>query len=150
MHVESDSSRRPSAALDLPESAEELVENFSLFDDWEGRYGYLVDLGEKLPALPESDKTEENKVHGCMSQVWFVRRPSPDGRLVWEGDSDASIVKGLVAVLQVLYADKTHEEARLIDVNAVFERLGLERHLSMNRRNGFFSMVSKLREWASA
>ena len=135
---------------DLPSDADELVENFALFDDWEDRYGYLVDLGEKLPALPEAEKTEANKVQGCMSQVWFVRRPSPDGTLRWEGDSDATIVKGLIAVLQVLYGGKTPEEARRVDVDAVFERLGLERHLSMNRRNGFFSMVSKLREWASA
>jgi cysteine desulfuration protein SufE len=85
-----------------------------------------------------------------MSQVWFVRRPSDDGALVWQGDSDASIVKGLIAVLQVLYGGKTPEEARAVDVDAVFGRLGLERHLSMNRRNGFFSMVSKLREWAAA
>ena len=133
---------------DLPTDADELVENFALFDDWEDRYGYLVDLGGKLPPLPEHEKTEDNKVRGCMSQVWFVRRPSDDGALVWHGDSDASIVKGLIAVLQVLYGGKTPEEARDVDVNAVFERLGLERHLSMNRRNGFFSMVSKLREWA--
>ena len=133
---------------DLPTDADELVENFALFDDWEDRYGYLVDLGEKLGSLSEADKTAANKVQGCMSQVWFVRRPAPDGILVWEGDSDASIVKGLIAVLQVLYGGKTLQEARTVDVDAVFERLGLERHLSMNRRNGFFSMVSKLREWS--
>jgi cysteine desulfuration protein SufE len=133
---------------DLPRDADELVENFALFDDWEDRYGYLVDLGEKLPPLSEGERIAANKVTGCMSQVWFVRRPSVDGRLVWEGDSDASIVKGLIAVLQVVYGGKTHDQAREIDVNAVFERLGLERHLSMNRRNGFFSMVSKLQEWS--
>lgn len=132
--------------VDLPATADELVENFALFDDWEDRYGYLVDLGAKLPPLPEHEKTEANKVRGCTSQVWFVRRPS-EGALAWHGDSDASIVKGLIAVLQVLYGGKTPEEAREIDVDAVFQRLGLERHLSMNRRNGFFSMVSKLREW---
>ncbi len=131
----------------LPGTPEELLADFELFDDWEDRYAYLVDLGKRLPALPEAERTEENKVRGCTSQVWFVRRPSTDGRLRWDGDSDAVIVRGLVAVLKVLYEGLTPEEARALDVDAVFGRMGLERHLSVNRRNGFYSMVGRLKSW---
>jgi cysteine desulfuration protein SufE len=133
---------------ELPADAEELVDNFSMFDDWEERYTYLIDLGKRLPALPDALKDEEHKVRGCTSQVWFVQDPGDDGRLWWRGDSDASIVRGLVAVLQVLYNGRSREEARDLDVEGVFAKLGLERHLSINRRNGFFSMVEKLRSWA--
>lgn len=129
---------------------EELVENFRMFDDWEDRYAYLIDLGRQLPALPEAERTEENKVRGCMSQVWFVKRPSTDGRLRWDGDSDASIVRGLIAVLRVLYADVPLAQAAAVDVDRVFEDLGLGRHLSMNRRNGFYAMVDRLRAFAAA
>ncbi|MEZ4237764.1 MAG: SufE family protein [Myxococcota bacterium] len=131
----------------LPPDAAALLDDFSLFDDWEDRYAYLVDLGKRLPALPEAERTEEHKVRGCMSQVWFVRRPDPDGRLVWDGDSDAVIVRGLIAVLAVLYRGKTVEEARNIDVEGIFNQLGLERHLSTNRRNGFHAMVARIRAW---
>lgn len=134
----------------LPTDAAELVDNFSVFDDWEERYSYLIDLGKRMAPLCEAEKTEGNKVRGCTSQVWFVRRDTADGRLVWEGDSDASIVRGLVAILQVLYGGRTKEEVLAVDVDAVFEELGLERHLSMNRRNGFFSMVAKLRDFATS
>jgi cysteine desulfuration protein SufE len=133
----------------LPASAEQLLEDFELFDTWEDRYAYLVDLGKRLPGLPEAEKTDENKVRGCTSQVWFVRRPSADGRLRWDGDSDAVIVRGLVALLQVLTNGRTGPEIEQSDVDGVFQRLGLERHLSLNRRNGFVSMVNKLREWAA-
>jgi cysteine desulfuration protein SufE len=134
---------------ELPADAGELIDNFSMFDDWEDRYTYLIDLGKRLPELPESERTEQNKVRGCTSQVWFVERDQGDGRLWWQGDSDASIVRGLVAVLQVLYNGRTRQEAAAVDIESVFAQLGLERHLSISRRNGFFSMVSKLRGWAA-
>jgi cysteine desulfuration protein SufE len=134
----------------LPADAAELVDNFSVFDDWEDRYSYLIDLGKRLPALPEADKNEANKVRGCTSQVWFVRRPSEDGRLEWDGDSDAAIVRGLVAILQVLYRGRTPEEALAVDVEKLFDELGLERHLSMSRRSGFFSMVERLRNLSAS
>jgi cysteine desulfuration protein SufE len=134
----------------LPTSQEQLLEDFELFDTWEDRYAYLVDLGKRLPGLTESEKVEENKVRGCTSQVWFVRRPSEGGRLRWAGDSDAIIVRGLVALLHVLTDGRTAAEIEAADLDGVFVRLGLERHLSMSRRNGFFSMVKKLREWAAA
>ncbi len=129
----------------LPADASALVADFALFDDWEDRYAYLVDLGRRLEPLPEELKTEANKVRGCMSQVWFVRDDEGDRRLHWRGDSDAAIVRGLIAVLQVLYAGKTGDEVKSVDVEEVFRTLGLERHLTINRRNGFFAMVSRLR-----
>jgi len=131
----------------LPETAAALIDDFDLFDDWEDRYAYLIDLGKQLPAMPESERTDENKVRGCMSQVWFVQRAGGD-RLVWQGDSDAVIVRGLIAVLQVLYGSVTRVDALQVDVEGVFDRLGLKNHLSMNRRNGFFSMVTRLRSYA--
>jgi cysteine desulfuration protein SufE len=134
----------------LPATAEALLEDFDLFDDWEDRYAYLVDLGRRLPPLPGTLKTDHHKVQGCMSQVWFVREDWGDERLHWRGDSDAAIVRGLIAVLQVLYEGKRLDEAEAIDVEGVFRSMGLERHLTINRRNGFFSMVSKLREFAAA
>ena len=132
----------------LPETSEDLVENFDLFDGWEDRYAYLIDLGRKLPPMDDADKTDANKVQGCMSQVWFTQQPDPEGRLRWAGDSDAAIVRGLIAVLHVLYDGVTPEEAEELDVEGVFGQIGLERHLSMNRRNGFYAMVSRLRQYA--
>ena len=134
----------------LPTSKAQLLEDFELFDTWEDRYAYLVDLGKRLPGLPDGEKTDANKVRGCTSQVWFVRRPSEAGRLGWAGDSDAIIVRGLVALLHVLTDGRTAAEIEAADLDGVFAQLGLERHLSMNRRNGFVSMVNKLREWAAA
>jgi cysteine desulfuration protein SufE len=134
----------------LPADATALLEDFDLFDDWEDRYAYLVDLGRRLPPLPDTMKTDAHKVSGCMSQVWFVREDRGDHRLHWRGDSDAAIVRGLIAVLQVLYEGRRFEEAEAIDVEGVFRSMGLERHLTINRRNGFYSMVSKLREFAAA
>lgn len=134
----------------LPTSREQLLEDFELFDTWEDRYAYLVDLGKRLPGLPEAEKTDAHKVRGCTSQVWFVRRPADAGVLRWDGDSDAIIVRGLVALLQVLTNGRTAAEIEAADIDGLFQRLGLERHLSMNRRNGFVSMVTKLREWAAA
>ena len=125
----------------LPTDAAELVDNFSVFDDWEERYS-LPDRPRQAngPAVRgREDRGEQGP--GCTSQVWFVRRDTADGRLMWEGDSDASIVQrsGRDPPGAVRRADK--EEALAVDVDAVFQELGLERHLSMNRRNGFFSMV---------
>jgi len=129
---------------------EELLENFDLFDDWEGRYAYLIDLGRKLPELPTELRQDTFKVQGCLSQVWFVPEDRGDERLHWKGDSDSAIVKGLIAVLQVLYAGKTASEVSEVDIDEVFGQIGLERHLSMNRRNGFYAMVQRLRDFAAA
>lgn len=128
---------------------DEIVDNFALFDDWEDRYRYLIDLGGKLPPMPESLKIEENKVRGCMSQVWMVLNWDASTRLTILADSDAQIVKGLIAVLLALYTGKTAEEAKNLNIEDIFSRLGLDQHLSPNRRNGFFSMVERVKTFAA-
>jgi cysteine desulfuration protein SufE len=128
----------------------ELVDNFSLMEDWEDRYKYLIDLGATLPAMPEVLKTDASKVRGCMSQVWMVPGWDAQGRLTLLADSDAQIVRGLIAVLCAVFVGKTAEEIRQTDVAAEFSRLGLDQHLSPNRRNGFFSMVERVKAFTSA
>jgi len=131
---------------------DQLVENFALLGPWEERYRYLIELGRKLPPMPDSDKTEATKVRGCMSQVWLTSQlqPGPPVRLEFHGDSDAHIVKGLVALLFKLYSGRTPREILALDVRSVFERLGLENHITMNRRNGFYSMVERIRVLAES
>lgn len=128
----------------------ELKENLELLGDWEDRYRYLIELGRKLPPLPDELRTEQSKVDGCMSQVWIVPQAS-DGqprKLTFLADSDAHIVKGLIAVLLIIYGNRTPEEILAIDVALPFEELGLERHISLNRRNGFFAMVGRIQDAA--
>ena len=131
-------------------NVDELVESFAMLGEWEERYRYLIELGRKLPPLPDADRTEANKVRGCMSQVWLASalQPGPPPRLELRGDSDAHIVKGLIALLFKLYAGRTPREILALDVRSVFERLGLESHITMNRRNGFYSMVERIRALA--
>jgi cysteine desulfuration protein SufE len=127
-----------------------LVEDFAQLGPWEERYRYLIELGRKLPPLPEAERTEANKVRGCMSQVWLAAavRPGPPASLELRGDSDAHIVKGLIALLFKLYAGRTPREIVDLDVRSVFERLGLESHITVNRRNGFYAMVERIRALA--
>lgn len=130
---------------------EELVDTFEMLGDWEERYRYLIELGRKLPELPEADHNEANKVRGCMSQVWMTAQtdPGPPLKLRFTGDSDAHIVKGLIAVLFMLYSDRTPRQILDTDIGEAFGRLGLESHLSMNRRNGFYSMVERIKQLAA-
>jgi len=130
----------------------ELADNFELFDDWEDRYRYIIDLGRKLPPLPDEFKTEATKVRGCMSQVWMV--PGyPEGGLgvfSFAADSDAHIVKGLIAVLGILFSGKSAAEINEINTEDAFRQLGLDQHLSPTRRNGLVSMVQKIKGYAAA
>lgn len=130
---------------------EDVIETFSLFDDWEDRYRYVIDLGRKLPPFPEDARTEANKVRGCTSQVWILPRLSDETppRFYFDGDSDAHIVKGLVALMMLIYSGKTPKEAIKIDARAILDQLGLAAHLSPMRTNGLFSMVARIREMAS-
>lgn len=128
------------------ETLQELADNFSLFDDWEDRYRYLIDLGKRVPAMDNSLKTEENKVRGCTSQVWMVAG-MPGGRLQFQADSDAQIIRGLIYILGLAYQGKTAVEIDTLNINTVFEELGLDRHLSPNRRNGFFAMVGRIKAY---
>ena len=129
---------------------DELVESFAQLGPWEERYRYLIELGRKLPPLPEAERTEAHKVRGCMSQVWLAStlQPGPPARLELRGDSDAHIVKGLIALLFKLYAGRTPREILALDARSVFERLGLESHITINRRNGFYAMVERIRALA--
>jgi cysteine desulfuration protein SufE len=130
-------------------SIEDLVDNFDALDDWEDRYKYLISLGNDLPAMDEALKTEHSKVRGCMSQVWLVMGWDGGGRLTVTADSDAQIVKGLIAVLVAIFAGRTKDEIQALDIEATFAKLGLDQHLSPNRRNGFFSMVEAVKAFTS-
>lgn len=142
--------------MDAPTlSIDELADNFSLFDDWEDRYRYIIDLGKKMEPLPEAAKVQANKVEGCMSQVWLVHevRPAPAGGgepvLVFRADSDAHIVRGLLAVLLILFSGKTPSQILAIDADAELARLDLDQHISPNRRNGVASVVRTIRGMAA-
>jgi cysteine desulfuration protein SufE len=126
------------------DSIDEVVENFSLFDDWEDRYRYLIDLGRQLPNLDESEKTDVHLVRGCTSRVWLIPEVS-DGVFTFRADSDAHIVRGLVALLLAAYNGKSLEDVRALDIEKYFAEIGLDTHLSANRRSGFFAMVERIR-----
>lgn len=128
------------------ESLNDLKENFDLFDDWEERYRYLIDLGRKLPQIDDSLKTEEYLVRGCTSQVWLIPEIKDD-TLYFQADSDAHIVRGLIAVLVSAYQGQKLSDLKNIDVEAAFKEIGLDQHLSPNRRNGFFSMVERIQSF---
>ena len=135
-------------------SAEELIEDFAFLDDWEERYRYVIELGKDLEPLTDEEHSPENKVQGCVSQVWLVRelKQGEDGkpRLVFRGDSDAHIVRGLVAILLRIFSGKTPEEIAAIDAREIFEKLGLNEHLTPQRSNGLFSMVARIQADAKA
>jgi len=134
---------------------ESIRSDFALLDDWEDRYRYLIELGRDVPPFPETLRTDANKVRGCVSQVWLAsaaRRNGAEGAplMEFQGDSDAHIVRGLIAVLLALVQDKTAEEILRADAKAVFAELGLKEHLTPQRSNGFFSMVERIRRDARA
>ena len=130
---------------------EELIDNFAFLDDWEDRFRYLIDLGRKLPPMDEALKTEDTKVRGCTSQVWIVDEVTPGTppSLHFQADSDAHIVKGLIAVLLSIYDGRSPEEILSVDIKGTIGELGFEQHLSPNRANGLFSMVERIRQLAA-
>lgn len=125
------------------QTIEDLAGNFALFEDWEERYRYLIDLGRTLPGMDETLRTPDTLVKGCTSQVWMVLEIA-DGRLHIQADSDAHIVRGLIALLLAAYQGKTLQEAVALDIEAQFKAIGLDQNLSPNRRNGFFAMVERI------
>lgn len=125
-----------------------LVKDFTQFKDWEDRYRHLIDLGKKLPAMNEAEKTESNKVKGCQSQVWLSAKLE-NGKIFFEADSDASIVKGIVALLVEVYSGSTPDEI-LMTKPTFLEDLGLREHLSMSRANGLNSMMKQISFYAMA
>ncbi|CAN5671509.1 SufE family protein [soil metagenome] len=128
----------------------DLISEFDLLEDWEERYRYVIDLGKDLAPLTDAERSEANKVRGCASQVWLVTEPHADRSVTFRGDSDAHIVRGLIAVVLRLYSGKTPAAIRDFDAKAAFEQLGLSGHLSAQRSNGLASMVGRIRRDAEA
>lgn len=128
----------------------EILDTFEFLDDWEDRYRYVIDLGRKLPPLAPEEMTEDYKVRGCQSQVWLVPEKDDKGHIHLRGDSDAHIVKGLVALMLLIYSGKTAEEILATDAKGILDKLGLAAHLSPMRANGLFSMVERIRAIAEA
>ena len=130
-----------------------LLSDFEILDDWEDRYRHVIDLGRELPDMPPQDHQPENKVMGCASQVWITSRiggPTSDPVLTFEGDSDALIVKGLIAIAFMIYSAKPAREIIATDVAPILEQLGLRDHLTPQRSNGLASMVERVRTDARA
>ena len=125
----------------------ELIDNFSFFESWEEKYQYVIDLGRSLETLDDCFKTETWKVPGCQSQVWLVPE-FKDGKIHFKGDSDAILVKGIIAIVLLIYNDKSPSEIKSIDIKEIFAKLGLEENLTPSRRNGMMSMVAKIMEYA--
>lgn len=131
---------------------DEVVDNFSLFDNWEDRYTYLMDLGKKLPAMAEAEKNDETRVKGCQSDVWVKADFSTvDGKEVMrlEGDSASAIVKGLVAIVILLFSGRPRREIPSTDEAVVFGELGLDQYLSPTRKVGLHAMVTRIKSMAS-
>ena len=124
----------------------DLLEEFDLFDDWEERYRYIIDLGKDLAPLKAEEKTDATKVLGCASQVWLVMDPAPEGILRFRGDSDAFIVKGLIAILIRLLNDLPYSEIQDFSIRDTLNQLGLNEALSSQRTNGLMSMVNRLKK----
>jgi cysteine desulfuration protein SufE len=135
-------------------SIDEITENFAVLDDWDDRYRYVIELGRMLTPLPEAARSEANKVQGCASQVWLDTSVKPNGAggptLTFVGDSDAHIVRGLIAILFALYSGKPAREILNTDAVALFEKLALREHLTPQRSNGFRSMVERIKRDAQA
>jgi cysteine desulfuration protein SufE len=132
---------------EVQEAQQELIDDFALFDDWMDRYQYIIDLGRSLPEFAEAARTDENKIRGCQSQVWFTAA-TRDGRLHFEATSDAAIVSGLIAILLRVYSDRKPQD--ILDTPPDFiSALGFEQHLSPTRSNGLHAMLRAIRRFAS-
>lgn len=134
-------------------AVDELLDTFDLFDDWEERYQYIIELGDELEHLPEEHKVEANRVQGCQSMVWLVadiEPTQPRPTICLAADSDSQIVRGLIAILMKVYSHRTPEQILAFDIEGLFTKIGLKNHLSRSRSNGFFSMVNRIRLIAEA
>jgi len=129
--------------------ADEIRDAFAMLDDWADRYQFLMDLGKKLEPMDESEKTEENRVKGCQSNVWLVARREPGtDRIEFKADSDSAIVKGLVSILWRVYSGQPAKEILAFDIEKLLCDLELDQHLTMNRRNGLVGMVERIKTLA--
>ena len=127
---------------------DELVETFSFFDDWEDKYRFIIDLGKDLDGLSEPDKIDAHLISGCQSQVWLTYKSAADG-LAFKMDSDAHIVRGLIAVVLVILDGRKASEIQQLDIEGAFEKLDLLAHLSVTRGNGLRAMVARIKEVAA-
>ena len=137
----------------MKDDLQKLIDDFSLFDDWEQRYAYLIDMGKKIQGLPEDLKTDDRLVKGCTSKVWLIlnwREEQAGKSLEIKADSDAVIVRGLVALVMKVYNDCAPQDVLDINMQEGFKEMGLDAHLSPSRRNGFFSMIETIRLNAAA
>src|SRR5687768_18080432 len=134
----------------IDDALTELKDEFDLLGDWEERYRYVIELGRELAPLTDAERSEPNKVRGCASQVWLVTEPQDDGTLAFRGDSDAHIVRGLIAILLRLFSGRTPQAILDFDAKAAFARLGLSGALSTQRSNGLASMATRIRRDAEA
>lgn len=130
---------------------DELLENFEFLENWEERYKYIIDLGRKLPGLEDDLKNDSTKVNGCTSQVWMVCEPTDGNPVIlnFRADSDAHIVRGLIALLLSIYSGQTPQAILDVDARGFFEKLGLIQHLSPNRANGLNAMIDRIRTHAA-
>lgn len=135
--------------MNLQERQQKIIQDFSSFNTWEDRYKKVIEIGKALPVLDADLKIEENKIKGCQSQVWLVAQLTPEGRIQFQGDSDALIVKGLVGLLLQIYSDSTPEEILNTPVNFIKE-IGFEGNLSPSRANGLVAMMKQIRNYATA
>ena len=134
----------------LARRLDDLAETFEVLDDWEERYRHVIDLGRTLAPLDEAERTEVNRVRGCASQVWLVTEPQADGSLTFRGDSDAHIVRGLIALLLGLVSGLPAREIAAFDAKEALNRLGLSGHLSSQRTNGLSAKAERIRSDARA
>ncbi len=130
-------------------SIENLIDDFSFLESWEDKYKYLIELGNALPRFSDEQKVDEWKISGCQSQVWIIPH-FDNNHFYFEGDSDAIIVRGIIAVVLEIFKDKSAQEILDIDVEEIFDKLGLREHVSSNRRSGMLSMVDKIRFYAQS
>lgn len=132
---------------------DQIIDDFAFLDEWEDRYRYVIELGKALPEMPEAKRTSENKVQGCASQVWLATQVTGDPDdpvLVFEGESDAHIVRGLVAIVLAIFSGKHASEISRLDALETFGKIGLIEHLSTQRANGLRSMIRRIKTEAEA
>ena len=130
--------------VSYPDNIQDMIDDFQFLDDWEDRYMHVIDMGKSLPELTYEERNETNKVRGCASQVWLITEKTGD-RFTFRGDSDAHIVKGLVAIVIEIYSGRIASEILSLDAKTILEQLGLSEHLSTQRTNGLASMIERIR-----
>jgi len=136
-------------SMNYPPNIQDMIDDFAFLEDWEDRYMHVIDLGKGLTPLPDGTRTDENKVKGCASQVWLVS-DNTDGIWTFLGDSDAHIVKGLVAITIEIFSGRSAAEIAALDANVILSKLGLAEHLSAQRSNGLASMIGRIKAEAEA